>query len=58
LQRPKTGFVVPTWRWLRHHPELSAWKQVPLLKNPRIRDNRRWAYTLLARTPEGRNLLA
>ncbi|MEQ6341738.1 MAG: asparagine synthase (glutamine-hydrolyzing) [Gammaproteobacteria bacterium] len=52
VHRPKTGFVVPTWRWLRHHPELSAWKQVPLLKQPRIHDNRRWAYTLLHRTPE------
>jgi asparagine synthase (glutamine-hydrolysing) len=57
LHRPKTGFVVPTWRWLRHHPELSAWKQVPLLKQSRISDSRRWAYTLLHRIPEIRVLL-
>ncbi len=52
LHRPKTGFVVPTWRWLRHHTELSAWKQVPLLKRSSTHDNRRWAYTLLHRVPE------
>lgn len=57
LHRPKTGFVVPTWRWLRHHPELAAWKQVPLLKQPRTHDNRRWAYTLLHGVPEMRALL-
>ncbi len=57
LHRPKTGFVVPTWRWLRHHPELSAWKQVPLLKQSHIRDSRRWAYTLLHRVPEMRACL-
>lgn len=57
LQRPKTGFVVPTWRWLRHHPGLSAWKQAPLLKQPHIQDNRRWAYTLLHRIPEMRACL-
>jgi asparagine synthase (glutamine-hydrolysing) len=57
LHRPKTGFVVPTWRWLRHHPELVTWKQVPLLKQARIPDNRRWAYTLLHRVPEIRTCL-
>ena len=57
LHRPKTGFVVPTWRWLRHHPELAVWKQVPLLKQPRTHDNRRWAYTLLHRVPEIRTFL-
>lgn len=57
LSRPKTGFTVPTWRWLRHHPDLSAWKRVPLLKQPRIQDGRRWAYTLLHRIPEMRDFL-
>jgi asparagine synthase (glutamine-hydrolysing) len=57
LHRPKTGFVVPTWRWLRHHPGLSAWKQVPLLRQSRIQDNRRWAYTLLKQLPEMNGLL-
>jgi asparagine synthase (glutamine-hydrolysing) len=57
LHRSKTGFVVPTWRWLRHHSELSVWKQVPLLNQSRIRDSRRWAYTLLHRVPEVRAFL-
>lgn len=57
LHRPKTGFTVPTWRWLRHRPDLSGWKKVPLLKQPRIHDNRRWAYALLDRNPETHDLL-
>lgn len=57
LQRPKSGFVVPTWRWLRHHAGLEAWRSVPLLRNKRIPDGRRWAYTLLSRHPAGRSLL-
>jgi asparagine synthase (glutamine-hydrolysing) len=57
LNRPKTGFTVPTWRWLRHRTDLSAWKSVPLLKQPHIQDNRRWAYTLLHRMPEMRAFL-
>lgn len=57
LNRPKTGFTVPTWRWLRHRHDLSAWKRVPLLKQPHIHDSRRWAYTLLHRLPETRGLL-
>jgi asparagine synthase (glutamine-hydrolysing) len=57
LRRPKTGFTVPTWRWLRHRPDMSAWKEVPILRQPRIHDNRRWAYTLLHRIPETHGLL-
>ena len=57
LDRPKSGFVVPTWRWLRHHAGLEAWKSVPLLKQTRLSDSRRWAYTLLNRHPSGRVLL-
>ncbi len=57
LNRPKTGFTVPTWRWLRHRTDLSAWKQVPILRQPHFQDNRRWAYTLLHRMPEMRNFL-
>lgn len=57
LDRPKSGFVVPTWRWLRHHAGLEAWKSVPLLKQTRLSDSRRWAYTLLSRHPAGRTLL-
>jgi asparagine synthase (glutamine-hydrolysing) len=49
LNRPKTGFITPTWRWLRHHPGLDAWRRVELLRNPKIRDPQRWAYTHLSR---------
>lgn len=57
LDRPKSGFVVPTWRWLRHHPGLEAWKSVSLLRHPRMSDGRRWAYTLLSRHPAGGALI-
>lgn len=56
-RRPKTGFTTPTWKWLRHHPGLDAWKQVPLLAGKGVQDPRRWAYTLLHRVPEARPLL-
>ena len=51
-RRPKTGFTTPTWRWLRHHPDLGAWRSIPFLKRPHVQDSRRWAYTLLRRVPE------
>jgi asparagine synthase (glutamine-hydrolysing) len=51
-KRPKTGFTTPTWKWLRHHPGLDAWRSIPLLTQARVRDPRRWAYTLLHRVPE------
>lgn len=49
LNRPKTGFTTPTWQWLRHQPGLDAWRRVKLLQSKKIRDPRRWAYTLLDR---------
>lgn len=57
LNRPKSGFVVPTWRWLRHHRGLESWKKVHLLKQHRMTDSRRWAYTLLERHADARKLL-
>lgn len=56
-KRPKTGFTTPTWKWLRHHPGLDAWRSVPFLNQPHVRDTRRWAYTLLHRVPETHVLL-
>lgn len=53
-KRPKTGFTTPTWKWLRHNPELGAWRTIPFLTQARVRDPRRWAYTLLHRVPEAR----
>jgi len=55
--RPKTGFVTPTWKWLRHPAGLDAWRSVPFLTQPRAGDMRRWAYTLLRRIPETHTFL-
>jgi len=55
--RPKTGFTTPTWKWLRHHPGLDAWRSIPFLTQPRVRDSRRWAYTLLRRVSEAHAFL-
>jgi len=51
LERPKTGFTVPIWRWLRKSKELDAWKRVKLLRRSNVHDYNRWAYTLLSREP-------
>jgi asparagine synthase (glutamine-hydrolysing) len=56
-KRPKTGFTTPTWKWLRHHPGLDAWRSIPFLTQARVRDPRRWAYTLLHRVPETHMIL-
>ena len=56
-KRPKTGFTTPTWKWLRHNPDLDAWRAIPFLTQARVRDPRRWAYTLLHRVPEAREIL-
>ena len=58
LTRPKTGFTVPIWKWLRKSPELDAWKRVKLLRHPQRRDYSRWAYAVLARMPALREVLA
>jgi len=55
--RPKTGFTTPTWKWLRHHPDMDAWRSIPFLNQARVRDPRRWAYTLLKRKPETNAIL-
>jgi asparagine synthase (glutamine-hydrolysing) len=57
LDRPKTGFVTPTWQWLRKHPGLEEWRKVKFLRQPRVSDARRWAYTVLHRYPPTRALL-
>jgi hypothetical protein len=56
-KRPKTGFTTPTWKWLRHNPHLDAWRAIPFLTQERVRDPRRWAYTLLHRVPEAREIM-
>jgi asparagine synthase (glutamine-hydrolysing) len=55
--RPKTGFTVPLWQWLRKSPAVADWKRVKFLRRPNVHDYSRWAYTLLANTPDTAPLL-
>ena len=55
--RPKTGFTVPLWQWLRKSEATTGWKRVPYLQRPKVHDYSRWAYTLLAMAPETAALL-
>ena len=57
LARPKTGFTVPIWKWLRKSPELDAWKGVKYLRRGNVHDYNRWAYTLVARLPGAAEML-
>jgi asparagine synthase (glutamine-hydrolysing) len=55
--RPKTGFTVPLWQWLRKSPAIGDWKRVTFLRRPNVHDYSRWAYTLLSITPDTADLL-
>jgi asparagine synthase (glutamine-hydrolysing) len=55
--RPKTGFTVPLWQWLRKSPTTDTWKRVRFLRRANVHDYSRWAYTLLSMTPETAGLL-
>ena len=55
--RPKTGFTVPLWQWLRNSPATGTWRRVKFLRRPNVHDYSRWAYTLLSMTPETAGLL-
>jgi asparagine synthase (glutamine-hydrolysing) len=55
--RPKTGFTVPLWQWLRKSPAIGDWKRVKFLRRPNVHDYSRWAYTLLSITPDTAGLL-
>jgi asparagine synthase (glutamine-hydrolysing) len=56
-ERPKTGFTVPLWQWLRKSPATGTWKRVRFLRRRNVHDYSRWAYTLLSMTPETAELL-
>ena len=55
--RPKTGFTVPLWQWLRQSPAVSNWRQVKFLRRPNVHDYSRWAYTLLSTSPDTATML-
>ena len=55
--RPKTGFTVPLWQWLRKSAATADWKRVKFLRRPNVHDYSRWAYTLLSISPDTAALL-
>jgi asparagine synthase (glutamine-hydrolysing) len=57
INRPKTGFTVPAWKWLRHSKALDAWRRIELLRRPQAHDYTRWAFSVLAHLPEARGIL-
>lgn len=57
LVRPKTGFTVPIWKWLRKSSVFDAWKRIKLLRNPNMHDYTRWAYFLMSTIPEAHGVL-
>lgn len=58
INRPKTGFTLPIWRWLNKSRELDAWKSVRLLKKAHTHDYKRWAYSLFVRMLDTQGVLA
>lgn len=57
VNRPKTGFTIPIWRWLNQSPAFSSWKKNKYLTNENIIPNKRWAYCVLEQFPAVRNHL-
>ncbi|MBK8640047.1 MAG: asparagine synthase (glutamine-hydrolyzing) [Chromatiaceae bacterium] len=46
LARPKTGFTIPTGRWVERAERLGDWRRVPLLRRDGCHWSRRLAYVL------------
>ncbi len=46
LARPKTGFTIPTGRWVERAERLGDWRRVPLLRRHGCHWSRRLAYVL------------
>ncbi|GAB4438539.1 MAG: asparagine synthase (glutamine-hydrolyzing) [Rhodocyclaceae bacterium] len=57
LEKPKTGFTVPIWKWLRKSPELESWKRVTRLRNRNVHDYKRLAYSVFSRIPDSAAVL-
>jgi asparagine synthase (glutamine-hydrolysing) len=57
IRRPKTGFTVPIWKWLRHSEMVDAWRRVKLFQRPQVHDYARWAFSVVSRMPEARYIL-
>jgi asparagine synthase (glutamine-hydrolysing) len=46
LTRPKTGFTIPTGRWVERADRLGDWRRIPLLRREGCHWSRRLAYVL------------
>jgi asparagine synthase (glutamine-hydrolysing) len=57
VNRPKTGFTIPIWRWLNNSKEFSAWKKNKYLCHNNIDVNKRWAYCILEKWPGIKGIL-
>ena len=57
LNRPKTGFTVPIWRWLNNSPHFSGWKKNAFLRKKNTLAYNRWSYCLLEQYPEIKDFL-
>ena len=57
ISRPKTGFTVPIWKWLRHSKAVDAWRRVKMLHRPQVHDYARWAFSVAAHLPETKQIL-
>ncbi len=57
LERPKTGFTVPIWKWLRHSEAVDSWKRVKALRKPHTHDYCRWAFSIASQFPETKDVL-
>jgi len=57
INRPKTGFTIPIWRWLNNSNNFSAWKKNRYLRHKNIIPNKRWAYCILEQCPQVSNYL-
>ena len=52
VNRPKTGFSIPIWVWLRQSAAAAAWKRNRFLARNNVGAYSRWAYCVLASRPE------
>ena len=51
LNRPKTGFTVPIWRYINNSSHFSAWKNNVFLQHKNSHEYKRWAYCILEQWP-------
>ena len=57
LNRPKTGFTIPIWRYVNNSSHFSAWKNNSFLQRKNSHEYKRWAYCILEQWPGINNVL-